>query len=198
MSLVFYKSKTAGDMNGLLSGYLIRKRFQAIAPYLDNKEKVFDIGCGVFRWKKALAPTTRYVGVDLLESVIDYNRQCFGHTFDCLDVEKDALDKYNSNFDMIIMAAVIEHFDNPLDVLKKLKATLKTGGQLVFTTPHPRGEKLLNIGSLFGFFSNDKHTHHDLLDQAIIEKLAVSAGYQLTSYKRFLAGLNQLVVLTKA
>ena len=194
---ILYKSKVAGDMNGLFSGYLIKKRTDTIRPYLKNKKKICDIGCGIFRWQEMLSPAADYIGVDSLQAIVGYNRKHFKYKFFCLDIEADSLECLGNDFDLIIMSAVIEHFADPLKVLRKLSPLLSPCGQIIVTTPHPKGNLILNWGVLLQFFSNDKHTHNDLLDHSALTKLANDACYELREYKRFLMGFNQLVVLEK-
>lgn len=194
---LFYRSKVSGDMNGLVSGYLIKKRIDALKPYVKNKKKICDIGCGIFRWQRLLASDTEYVGIDSLQSIVEYNSKYFKHNFFCLDIETADIGGIGNEFDLIIMSAVIEHFRDPLAILKKLASILKRDGQIALTTPHPRGDIILNWGARFKIFSNDKYTHNDLLDYEAIKKLAVNADYKLLEYRRFLMGLNQVAVLAR-
>ncbi len=42
-------SLIAGDLDGLLSGFLRRAHQRAVSSYLREARKVLDMGCGVFR-----------------------------------------------------------------------------------------------------------------------------------------------------
>ena len=75
------------------------------------------------------------------------------------------------------MATVIEHFLDPLAILRKLASTLKKDGQIALTTPHPRADVILNWAVLFKMLSNDKHTHSDLSDYEAVKR--ISCRYQL-------------------
>lgn len=41
----------------------------------------------------------------------------------------------DGNFDMVILAEVLEHLENPIDVLKECKRILKTNGKIIITIP---------------------------------------------------------------
>lgn len=189
------KDKISGDMNGILSNYLIRKRVDAIRPYLKDKMRILDIGCGIFRWQNLLSPKVEYIGIDYEESITRYNKNHFNYQFFTTNVETDELDFYNQDFDLIIMVAVLEHFNRPDVVLRKLKKMLNSNGILAMTTPHPGGDFILNYGAKIKIFSQDKHMHHKLLNFKAIQCLTDSTGYKIIEYKRFLYGLNQLVIL---
>ena len=182
-------------MNGIVSPYLTQKRAQACKPYLAGKKKILDIGSGLFKWENMLDPDTEYVGVDSAREIIRYNREISHHKFHRLDAEQDDLWICGSDFDLVLMIAVIEHFKDPQSVLQKLKVMLGIDGTIILTTPHPVGDWILNSGSRFGIFSSDKHTHHNLLNYGSISRLACCTGLCLVEYKRFLLGFNQLVVL---
>lgn len=192
-----YESKIPGNMNGILSRYLIKKRIKAIKPYLKGKKRILDIGCGVFRWQNLLSTDVEYIGIDREEAIIKYNQNHFHYQFFSTNVETDDLSFCGDNFDLIIMLAVIEHFNRPDIVLKKLKFMLNPRGVIVLTTPHPTGNFILNFGAKIGIFSRDKHNHHKLLNHKAIKELVCASGYKIIKYECFLSGFNQLAVLIK-
>jgi 2-polyprenyl-3-methyl-5-hydroxy-6-metoxy-1,4-benzoquinol methylase len=191
----FRRSKIPGDMDGILSQYLARKRIEAVKPYLKDKKKILDIGCGVFRWQNLLPAGAEYIGFDYQGTVIKYNQSHFPHQFFRANAETDDLSFCGGNFDLIMMLAAIEHFRQPEVVLKKIKRRLSPQGMVVLTTPHLVGNLILNLGAKFRIFSQDKETHYSLLNYQKIKRLALLTGYKIAIYKRFLAGFNQLVVL---
>lgn len=196
--LFMKKQHIEGDLNGFFSAFLIKKRLEVLKPYLKGKKRILDVGCGIFRMGPLLPSNAEYTGIDFADSIIAYNKSRFNHAFYCLDVEQNSLPDFGKPFDLIIMLAAIEHFADPVPVLMKLKAHLSPDGVIVFTTPHPCGERVLNIGSELGLFSRDKDQHHALMPFGEIKKLSRLAGFDLVAYKRFLFGFNQLAVLTDA
>ena len=184
-----------GDLTGLLSPYLWNKRVQAARPYLEGRKQALDIGCGIFRWSGILPPGMRYVGIDVEEAIVAHNSRNFPHRFIRADAESDPIEAWGSDFDLVLMLAVLEHFKDPASVLKRIRKLQAADCILVITTPHPTGESILNLGARCGIFSRDKHQHERLLDRHAIARLAASASYRVLSYKKILFGLNQLAVL---
>lgn len=186
-----------GELNGFLSGYLVKKRQAAILPYLKGRQRALDVGCGIFRWQGLLPQKLQYVGIDREKSIIEHNRSHFNYEFFKVDLDSDGLKNLGKKFDLILMAAVIEHLDKPAAVLKRLSLLLQSDGIIVLTTPHPMGNCILNYGAKIRIFSRDKHQHHELLNRQGIGKIAKSGSFKITAYKRFLCGFNQLAVLEK-
>lgn len=188
-----------GDLNGFMSPYLHRRRIAAVRPYLRGCRRILDIGCGVLRRQDLLPPDAEYVGVDCEESVIQHNRaHAAPFEFVVADVECDGLSACGKGFDAVVMLAVLEHLHDPQNVLAKLASLLNPDGIIAATVPHPAGETILNLGSRFRIFAQDKHQHHSMLDYEGLRRLANDAHYRLATYKRFLWGFNQLVIFRKA
>jgi len=184
-----------GQMTGLLSPWLERRRVEKALGYLDDGLEVLDVGCGRSPLLDHIAPE-RYVGVDVLGPVIASNRERFPqHDFQNLDVSCDDLGSLGC-FDVIVMLAVLEHFTDPDGVLARLGGCLKPHGRIVLTTPHPSGERVLDWGALVGVCSPEAEDEHaPLLCQRRIEDAARGAGLCMLQYERFLGSFNQLAVL---
>jgi 2-polyprenyl-3-methyl-5-hydroxy-6-metoxy-1,4-benzoquinol methylase len=101
-------------------------------------------------------------------------------------------------YDVVLMLAILEHLPSPVRALSRAAALLAPGGRILATTPHPLGRWPLEAGAYLGLLSRHADEEHEaLLDRAALERAARSAGLEMTLYTRFLAGLNQLVVLTR-
>lgn len=187
-----------GELDGLLSKYLARRRVAAVLPYMKGRRRILDVGCGVFRWDGLLRPDAEYVGIDCEEEIVAYNRAHFPHTFFQADLDESRLDFCGSDFDVVVMLAILEHLCRPAQALVKLAQLLAPGGLIVLTTPHASGEPILEAGAAVRLFSRDKHQHQPLLDKAGIQALVAQAGCELAAYRRFLLGFNQLVVVKRA
>lgn len=85
---------------------------------------VCDLGCGDFNIGKQLLPFTQhYIAVDIVDSLIERNKQKFLHsnlTFNCSDIAKDPLPKA----DCVIIRQVLQHLSNAeiTAIVAKLKA----------------------------------------------------------------------------
>jgi 2-polyprenyl-3-methyl-5-hydroxy-6-metoxy-1,4-benzoquinol methylase len=169
---------------GVLSPWLRRQRFQVCRAFL--KGKVLDFGCG----SGALAahlPSDQYVGVDHDgESLALARRRYPGHRF-VRDVPLD------ETFDTIALLAVIEHLSDPGSRLTRFASLLNPGGNLVLTTPHPRGHFVHEVAARLGIASREAHEdHEELFDRASFERITGDIGLDLVLYRPFLFGLNQL------
>ncbi len=174
---------------GYLSPWLRDKRIEAVLPKLNGK--VLDFGCGTGSLAKYL-PFDKYLGVEIDEYSLNQAFQVNpSYTF-----SNDIL-AINEKFDSVVLLAVIEHVDNPVNLLCRL-AEFIDDGQMILTTPHPAFTRLYNFGARIGLFS--KHAseeHHEFLDKEKLEIIGREAGLELRFYSRFLLGANQLAVFDK-
>lgn len=184
---------------GLLTRRVQRARLAVALPHTSRGDRVLDLGCGL---TDLPARFPSYVGCDRNPLVLSEMRQRHPEAaFTSWDVdsgEPPAEVVAGSPYDVILMLAILEHLPSPARALSRAAALLAPGGRVLATTPHPLGRLPLEAGARLGLLSRHADEEHEaLLDRAALEKAAASAGLELTSYARFLAGLNQLVVLTR-
>ena len=108
----------------------------------ENKD-VLDIGCGEGELSAMIsfAGAKRVHAIDYSNKAIELSKNRINLEsvfFECME-GKDVTEKY----DIIVMAGVLEHIDDPFDMLKNLmKNNLNKGGMLVTASPsfvNPRG-----------------------------------------------------------
>jgi ubiquinone biosynthesis O-methyltransferase len=134
---IYNKEKVKGAFPGIHSVIL-----HTICDLLPNK-LILDIGCGCGRLSIMCASmgAERVIGFDYAERAIKIANlilQCSGLrnvTFHVGDVAQ-VLSREDLKFDIVIMSEVIEHLQNPLEVLTKIKGLLKEGGWLVVSCPN--------------------------------------------------------------
>jgi SAM-dependent methyltransferase len=99
--------------------------------------KVLDIGCSTGYGGQFLPKGIQYTGLDYDPTIIDVAKQQ-GWDWDCQFLQADINQIELEQYDTIIAFEIIEHMDNGLEVLEKLKKHCK---RLLFTTPHnePKG-----------------------------------------------------------
>lgn len=103
-----------------------------------NPGKILDIGCGPGFFLSAINSHWEKYGVEISEFVSGYARQHFPDINVFTGEFSQA--KYESNFfDVVYFYHVIEHVENPHEILKEIHRLLKTNGMLITGTP--------NIGS---------------------------------------------------
>ncbi|WP_299273758.1 methyltransferase domain-containing protein [uncultured Psychroserpens sp.] len=98
---------------------------EAVISFLkshNNKLTVCDLGCGDFNIGKHLTSYTKtYIGVDIVNSLIERNKDQFKEDhleFHCLNIAEDQLPKA----DCVIIRQVLQHLSNAeiLNIVKKL------------------------------------------------------------------------------
>jgi SAM-dependent methyltransferase len=186
--------------DGLLSGFLRKKRLQEVLKYLKGGN-ILDLGCGDGELRDYLKDDVEYVGIDNIKKVLSeaINNNHPNTKFYYGDIEsKDIMNRLDNNkFDNIVLSAVIEHFDNAEAVLNKLFFLLKNDGRLILTTPAPSSRIILNIGEKVRIFNyNPDDVHKEYFSKEKLFRYAEKCGYKIIQYRRFLL-LNQVIVLSK-
>jgi len=117
-----YKMKLwGGDTSEFYSGdgshqsEIINPYIDVISNFLSSfKEKlvICDLGCGDFNvGKHFVALSEKYIAIDIVEDLIEYNKEKFKATnleFKCLDIAKDNL----PNADIVLLRQVLQHLSN--------------------------------------------------------------------------------------
>lgn len=99
--------------------------------------KILDIGCSTGFGGQFLPSNIEYTGLDYDQTIIDVAKQQEWN-WNCQFIQGDINRIELGQYDTIIAFEIIEHMDNGLEVLEKLKKHCK---RLLFTTPHnePKG-----------------------------------------------------------
>jgi 2-polyprenyl-3-methyl-5-hydroxy-6-metoxy-1,4-benzoquinol methylase len=175
---------------GVLSPWLQRRRLRMGPAHL--RGRVLDYGCSDGQLAASCRPKA-YLGVDINRRALDQARAAhpgFRFATSVSDQER---------FDTVAAFAFIEHVGDPGAWLARFASLLEPGGRIVLTTPHPSWEWAHTLGARMHLFSWDAHEEHqELLDRARLQELAADAGLLVETYRRFLFGANQFVVLCRA
>lgn len=114
-------------------------------------KKVLDVGCGTGLFAHLVASRgANVLGIDYSKKAIDIASRTHKHPnleFRCMDVKN-----LKGVFDVIVSIGTLEHIDNPLGTIQRLKKHLKRGGSMIFTCPNwinPRGYMLMTLFYLF-------------------------------------------------
>ncbi len=184
---------------GLLTRRVQRARLEAALPHVPPLARLLDLGCGL---TDLPARFPSYVGCDRNPVVLSEMRLRHpGASFVAWDVDADeppAEVLAGAPYEAILMLAILEHLPSPVRALSRAAALLAPGGRILATTPHPLGRLPLEAGARLGLLSRHADEEHEaLLDRAALGRAAAAAGLAVSAYSRFLAGLNQLVVLAR-
>lgn len=133
--LEFYYRWFKGWIN-LLDHYLPLKKGDGI--------KVLEIGCAIGAFSKILKERGfNITAVDISEFIIEKAKKLqSGINFKVLDIEKKT--KLNEKYDYIFAFEVLEHLENPKHALSNIKLLLNKSGVLVFSTPIPTRQTLVD------------------------------------------------------
>lgn len=116
---------------------------------LAEGDKVLDIGCYIGYMSYLLAKKHKEVtGIDILSHNIQIAEEKFKlSNLRFMVMEAENLSFPNETFDCIILTEVIEHIENPMDLLKRIHALLRPDGFLIISTPNPISvDTIINLG----------------------------------------------------
>jgi SAM-dependent methyltransferase len=104
--------------------------------------RILDIGCGSgHAVTRFLGKTEDHViGIDMHPPNVAYAEKHFGHLglrFSCIDAQE--LSSTGEVFDVVVLADVLEHLDDPSSILKMAVDLLAPDGRLLVTVPNGRG-----------------------------------------------------------
>ena len=102
---------------------------------------VLDIACGagvLCRKIKRARPGAGVLGIDFAEYMIERNREQdsgLDIEYRCLDIRTD-LGSLARPFDVVCMCEILEHLEEPQEVVATAFRLLKPGGRFILTCPH--------------------------------------------------------------
>ena len=110
-----------------------KQLFNKISSHLNANSAVLEIGLyyGVLG-NIVKRHVKKYIGLELSTHACQYAKK--NYNLDFISETIKSFSKNNYQFDVIIMADVIEHFDNPFETMSLIEKNLKPGGILIFTT----------------------------------------------------------------
>ena len=151
---VYKKGEKKHYTSLLLSGDKVPPAKAEVIKEISWKDKtVLDAGCGTGELVYLIAKkgAKLVLGIDYSKEAIDVAQKTYREknlSFACTDIKR----LKGKKFDVITTLGTLEHVDDPLAVLKKLKNMLNPGGSLIVTCPNwvnPRGYMLQMLAQLF-------------------------------------------------
>lgn len=178
-------------LEGLLSNWRRKKAFKVVR----DKKNILEIGCG----KKA--PFLMFLSKDKDKKLIGIDPQIDDKIIrpDNLILIKDNLvdkiDLADNSVDGVVMLAVLEHLDYPLEIINEVYRVLRPGGLICLTVPTPFAENILKFLSFLRFINPQMLAEHKrYFNKADLEKIAREAGFNKTKHQYFQLGCNNFFI----
>src|SRR4051794_33012118 len=142
-----------------------------IAPFVPGG-RLLDVGCGPgLLLDEARARGYETVGLELSRASAQHARDALG-----LDVRELAVEDFaddDGGFDVVVLADVIEHLDDPVAGIARCAALLRPGGVLCVVTPDPSSPTARLAGPRWWGYVP---AHTCLLPRATLRELVAAAG----------------------
>jgi SAM-dependent methyltransferase len=158
--------------------------------FMDMKKKGLDVleigaayGETLYHLKeKGIAK--RAVGVDIFEDTNGAERYKPIDKFLFGNIENEDYPDFENSFDLILLPDVLEHLEEPLEVLKKVDSYLRKGGTVVVSMPNIRHYSAFYRIFVKGGFDYDEsgifdYTHKRFYCRRNIEDLLKKAGFRI-------------------
>lgn len=169
---------------GILENFLARQRARKANELISGKLRkgcILDIGCGSHPYFLLNTDFSRKHGLDKSlhgESVHGGRSHIAIKKF---DMEADQMLPYgDESFDVVTMLAVIEHIE-PLkleQILSDVFRVMKSGGELIVTTPAFWTDGLLSVLAYVNLVSREEiDEHKDTYSHNKLSKLLVTTGF---------------------
>lgn len=172
-----YERATGGN-------YDTSQRLIKVLEYVQNGQKFLDLGCGtglLCRMVKDAYPEAEVWGTDISSQAIEDNqaeRSDITYHQGYVGLHDEIVPE--NHFDVVFSGEVLEHLDDPIDLLKDAYRALKPGGKLIITTPCEN--HIQSPEHVWEF------THEDVID------LYKQAGFEVPSFV-YLHDLEHLLVI---
>lgn len=111
-----------------------RRSCSVLDKFISNRSNLFDIGCGRgFFLEEAQKRGWTVAGIDSSTSMARYAKEELHLNVECGDIMSyESKNKY----DLVTLHQVVEHFDDPISLLKTCYKLLNKGGYVYIATPN--------------------------------------------------------------
>lgn len=132
---VWLNGRSAGSLSGLGSELentkSVRAHLAELLTFLGT-QALLDIGCGDFAWMKEVSFPFRYIGVDIVQDIIQKNNSLYGseqRSFHVTDATRDTLPRA----DTVLCREVLFHLSFA-DIRRMLQNVQRSGGAVLIAT----------------------------------------------------------------
>jgi ubiquinone/menaquinone biosynthesis C-methylase UbiE len=173
--------------------FIARMRFRAAYPFVKQGSRVCDLGCGLEAAFLDYAAEKIAAGVGVDDQVEEGTRGRWKRVRADL---RSPLPFSDSEFDHVVMLAVLEHLTEPERVLREAHRVIAPGGSLIMTWPSSMVDPILNLLHTLHLISDEMESdeHQRRIPVATLEQMLHRIGFQRFLHRRFEFGLNNLMV----
>ncbi|MFA5933018.1 MAG: class I SAM-dependent methyltransferase [Microgenomates group bacterium] len=173
---------------------------KGVAEIPKNKPLILaDIGCGpkirFYKFaQKNQIKIKQYFGIDPLAQDVELKNVRL-----IRKPMSNAIPLPSGSVDILTGFAVLEHLNNPEDIMNDIFRVLKKDGKAIFTTPSKKSKKILEILCYkFNLISRrELEEHKGYFDKESILKLIKTNKKQAVFHSYFEFGWNNLIILKK-
>ncbi|MCU1243783.1 MAG: Methyltransferase type 11 [Candidatus Acidoferrum typicum] len=179
-----------------LDQFIARQRFRAAYPHIRKGARVCDLGCGLDAafLDYASERIAHGVGVD------DQVRDGTGGRWQRVRADiRQPLPLESSQFDNVVMLAVLEHLAEPEPVLREAYRILAPAGSLILTWPSSMVDPILKLLHGLRFVSDEMESdeHQKRIPVGTLQHMLHRIGFTELTHYTFELGLNNLMVATR-
>jgi len=148
------------------------RRKVAIVQELVNQKTVLDFGCGTGYYLKTLKENGWQIeGIEPSEKARTKATEETGQSI------KKEINEVSGKFQAITLWHVLEHTQNPIETILKLRLYLEPNGIILIAVPNPNSWDANHYGKFWAGYDVPRHLWH--FSQKSISKLAEKAGFKL-------------------
>jgi 2-polyprenyl-3-methyl-5-hydroxy-6-metoxy-1,4-benzoquinol methylase len=145
--------------------------------------RVLDIGCATGVTMNALRQGGFDVcGVDVSEWAVERARARLGDVAFCADIEREPLPneiRSRGPFDAVVLAAVLEHFENPRRALTAVTPVARPGTHLVITTTNAASLMRQVLGGDWEGYFDETHHSVSLITPGWLQRTLAELGWEI-------------------
>jgi SAM-dependent methyltransferase len=178
-----------------LDNFIARRRFRAAYPHIRKGARVCDLGCGLNAAFLDFAAERIAHGVGVDDQVRDGAGRWQRVNADI----RQPLPLETSQFDNVVMLAVLEHLPDPDPVLREAHRILVPGGSLILTWPSAMVDPILKVLHGLRMVSDEMESdeHQKRIPVGTLQQMLHRIGFNEFIHYTFELGLNNLLVATK-
>jgi SAM-dependent methyltransferase len=152
-----------------------------IERQVPEKGRLFEIGVGAGVFLAAAARRGWVAsGIELSPTAVAFARDRLG--VDVMECSAETMPLDVAPFDVVVMFDVIEHFFDPMTVLRAIRSILRPGGVLVVATPNYRSLSRHALGSQWAILSPFEHMYY--FSEETLRRGLHRAGFTNVQYAR--------------